>query len=115
MGLFVWYFGAIAATTTSPSHHPCSVRVIASCSKDIFVRKTLAEDFSLYLHRPTATDRSLAPPEGCDTFYVLSPVPNLQGGQDWRMEAEPYRSAKSRRCSNRACSPDFLEPSSRRR
>ena len=49
---------------------------------DIFKRKVLAEDFSLYLHRPTATDPSLAPP-GCDAFYVLSPVPNLAGGQDW--------------------------------
>ena len=58
--------------------------------KDIFGRKTLADDFSLYLHRPTATDPALAPP-GCDTFYVLSPVPNLDGGPDWRAEAEPYR------------------------
>jgi phytoene desaturase len=58
--------------------------------KDIFQHKTLAEDFSLYLHRPTATDPSLAPP-GCDTFYVLSPVPNLEGGQDWSALAERYR------------------------
>ena len=60
--------------------------------EDIFERKVLAEDFSLYLHRPTATDPSLAPP-GCDTFYVLSPVPNLQGNVDWRERAEPYRRA----------------------
>ena len=59
---------------------------------DIFDRKVLAEDFSLYLHRPTATDPSLAPP-GCDTFYVLSPVPHLQSGTDWRVQAEPYRQA----------------------
>ncbi len=44
---------------------------------DIFDRKILASDFSLYLHRPTATDPSLAP-DGCDAFYVLSPVPHLQ-------------------------------------
>ena len=49
----------------------------------------LAQDFSLYLHRPTATDPSLAPP-GCHTFYVLSPVPHLQSGTDWRERAEPY-------------------------
>jgi phytoene desaturase len=42
--------------------------------KDIFKRHHLTEDFSLYLHRPTATDPAMAPP-GCDTFYVLSPVP----------------------------------------
>jgi phytoene desaturase len=58
--------------------------------KDIFDHKVLADDFSLYLHRPTATDPSLAPP-GCDTFYVLSPVPNLLSGIDWREQAEPYR------------------------
>ena len=50
----------------------------------------LSQDFSLYLYRPTATDPSLAPP-GCDAFYVLSPVPNLLGGQDWSKQAEPYR------------------------
>jgi phytoene desaturase len=58
--------------------------------KDIFGRKTLAEDFSLYLHLPTLTDPSLAP-EGCDTFYVLSPVPHLGGAIDWATEAKPYR------------------------
>ena len=57
---------------------------------EIFIDKTLAEDFSLYLHRPTATDPSLAP-EGCDCWYVLSPVPNLEGKTDWRTQAEPYK------------------------
>ncbi|MET0722772.1 MAG: FAD-dependent oxidoreductase, partial [Tardiphaga sp.] len=59
---------------------------------DIFERKHLAGDFSLYLHRPTATDPSLAP-DGCDAFYVLSPVPHLQSGTDRRVAAEPYRRA----------------------
>ena len=40
------------------------------------------DDPSLYLHRPTATDPTMAPP-GCDAFYVLAPVPNLQAGIDW--------------------------------
>ena len=57
---------------------------------DIFVKKRLAEDFSLYLHLPTLTDPSLAPP-GCDTFYVLSPVPHLEAGVDWSVAAKPYR------------------------
>ena len=60
--------------------------------EDIFKRHHLAKDFSLYLHRPTATDPNLAPPE-CDTFYVLSPVPHLDSGTDWKQEAEPYRKA----------------------
>jgi phytoene desaturase len=62
--------------------------------KDIFKNKRLAKDFSLYLHRPTATDPSLAP-DGCDTFYVLSPVPNLEGNIDWTSEAENYKNAIS--------------------
>jgi phytoene desaturase len=58
--------------------------------QDIFDAKVLADDFSLYLHRPTATDTSLAP-DGCDAFYVLSPVPNLDGETDWESAAETYR------------------------
>jgi len=57
---------------------------------DIFSRKTLAEDFSLYLHMPTLTDPSLAPPDG-DAFYVLAPVPHLDGDIDWARQARPYR------------------------
>jgi phytoene desaturase len=57
---------------------------------DIFTKKTLAEDFSLYLHMPTLTDPSLAPP-GCEAFYVLAPVPHLAGRIDWAREAKPYR------------------------
>jgi phytoene desaturase len=61
--------------------------------KDIFHnRGTLPEDFSLYLHMPTATDPSLAP-DGCESFYVLSPVPHLGSGIDWRRKAKPYRDA----------------------
>ena len=57
---------------------------------DIFKRKHLAEDFSLYVHRPTATDPSFAP-EGCDSFYVLAPVPNLDAGIDWSVEGKPLQ------------------------
>lgn len=57
---------------------------------DIFNKKILADDFSLYLHMPTLTDPSLAP-EGCDAFYVLSPVPHLGGDVDWEQAAKPYR------------------------
>ena len=53
--------------------------------KDIFDNKILSKDFSLYIHRPTATDKSFAP-KGCDSFYVLCPVPNLQGNVDWSKE-----------------------------
>jgi len=57
---------------------------------DIYRRKHLAEDFSLYLHMPTITDPTLAP-EGCEAFYVLAPVPHLGGKTDWAQAAKPYR------------------------
>jgi phytoene desaturase len=90
MGLFVWYFGT-KRRYPDVSHHTIMMGPrYRELLKDIFQRKKLADDFSLYLHRPTATDPSLAP-DGCDAFYVLSPVPNLAGGQDWNVQAEPYR------------------------
>ena len=56
--------------------------------RDIFDRKILADDFSMYLHAPTRTDPSMAPP-GCESLYVLVPVPNAASGIDWEREAEP--------------------------
>ena len=95
MGLFVWYFG-VNRTYPDVLHHTIMMGPrYRELLDDIFHKKTLADDFSLYLHRPTATDPSLAP-DGCDAFYVLSPVPNLQGGQDWTKQAEPYRKSIER-------------------
>ena len=50
-------------------------------AEQLFDRHELPQDLSLYLHRPGATDPSMAPDQG-DAFYVLAPVPNLQGNQD---------------------------------
>ena len=89
MSLFVGYFGT---TQTYPDlvHHTIVLGPrYEGLLDDIFRRRRLAEDFSLYLHAPTRTDPSLAPP-GCETFYVLSPVPNTRSGIDWSREAEPY-------------------------
>jgi phytoene desaturase len=95
MGLFVWYFG-VNRKYDDVLHHTIMMGPrYRELLTDIFTNKVLAEDFSLYLHRPTATDPSLAP-EGCDAFYVLSPVPNLEGGQDWSKEGERYRKAIER-------------------
>jgi len=90
MGLFVWYFGTKRQYPDVPHHTILVGPRYRELLADIFDRKVLAEDFSLYLHRPTATDPSLAP-DGCETFYVLSPVPNLDGNVDWTTAAEPYR------------------------
>ncbi len=90
MGLFVWYFGTDRQYEAVPHHTIMMGPRYGPLLKDIFDRRVLAEDFSLYLHRPTATDPSMAP-AGHDAFYVLSPVPNLSGNIDWETEAEPYR------------------------
>jgi phytoene desaturase len=57
--------------------------------EDIFDRKILSDDFSMYLHVPTRTDASMAPP-GCDSMYVLVPVPHLGAHVDWEREAGPF-------------------------
>jgi len=90
MGLFVWYFGTSRTWDEVPHHSILLGPRHDELLRDIFDRKFLAGDFSLYLHRPTATDPALAP-EGCDGFYVLSPVPNLLGNVDWAVMAERYR------------------------
>jgi phytoene desaturase len=96
MGLFVWYFGTRRVYPDVAHHSILLGPRYQGLLEDIFERHVLADDFSLYLHRPTATDRSLAP-EGCDAFYVLSPVPNLASGTDWHERRERYRKAIERK------------------
>lgn len=96
MSLFVWYFGTNRRFDDVYHHTMVLGPRYQGLLRDIFQRKHLAEDFSLYLHRPTASDPSLAP-EGCDAFYVLSPVPHLESGVDWSTQAETYRAAVARR------------------
>lgn len=89
--LFVAYFG-LKRKHPDIAHHTIifgpRYRELIS---EIFSGPTLPDDFSLYLHRPTATDPALAP-EGCDAFYVLSPVPHLgKADIDWSVEGPRYR------------------------
>lgn len=56
---------------------------------DIFDNKILPDDFSMYLHIPSQTDPLMAP-EGCESMYVLIPVPNLESGIDWKKAKQPY-------------------------
>jgi phytoene desaturase len=90
MSLFVWYFGTKRKYEDVAHHTILLGPRYKGLLDDIFERKILAEDFSLYLHRPTATDPALAP-DGCDTFYVLAPVPHLDSGTDWNAERDRYR------------------------
>jgi phytoene desaturase len=90
MGLYVLYFGT-RRTYDDVAHHTI---VFGDSHREmldeIFRDGVLGEDLSLYLHRPTATDPSLAP-EGCDSFYALCPVPNLGAGHDWSIEGPRLR------------------------
>jgi phytoene desaturase len=94
MSLFVLYFGVNRRYTDTPlAHHNILLgERYAGLLNDIFGKQTLASDFSLYLHMPSRTDPSVAP-EGCETFYALSPVPHLEADVDWRTAAKPYRDA----------------------
>jgi phytoene desaturase len=89
MSLFVGYFGT-KKTYPDLAHHSILLGPrYRELLTDIFDRKTLSDDFSLYLHAPTRTDPSLAPPGG-ESFYVLSPVPNQESGIDWSAEGPRY-------------------------
>ena len=89
MGLVVVYFGT-KKTYPAEAHHTILLGPrYEELLDDIFDKKVLAEDFSLYLHAPTRTDPSVAPP-GCENFYVLSPVPHLDSGTDWAAEEPRY-------------------------
>jgi phytoene desaturase len=93
-GLFVWYFGTKGTRGRWPDvgHHTIlnGPRYRGLCH-DIFVAGRLADDMSLYLHRPTATDATAAP-EGCDSWYALAPVPHLGHASpvDWAAETPRF-------------------------
>ncbi|MEL6471579.1 MAG: phytoene desaturase family protein [Cyanobacteria bacterium J06623_4] len=53
--------------------------------KEIFDQKVLSPDFSQYLHIPSLTDPSMAPP-GHHAAYTLVPVPNNASNIDWDVE-----------------------------
>lgn len=92
MSLYVLYFGTDRRyIDTGLAHHNILLGPrYRGLLDDIFHRKVLADDFSLYLHMPSRTDPSVAP-AGCEAFYVLSPVPHLGSGIDWSVAARPYR------------------------
>ena len=93
MSLFVWYFGTDKQYDDVAHHTILLGPRYKELLEDIFRNFHLADDFSLYLHRPTATDPSMAP-EGHDCFYVLSPVPHLDSGETWdEAHTERYRKA----------------------
>jgi phytoene desaturase len=89
MGLFVGYFGTSTQYPETAHHTILLGPRYRGLLDDIFRRRVLANDHSLYVHAPTRSDPAMAP-AGHDAFYVLSPVPNLRGGTRWEDEGGPY-------------------------
>jgi len=90
MGLFVYYFGTKKIYENVEHHTIKFGNKYKEHLDDIFDKKKLNKDISYYLHRPTATDKSMAP-EGNDCFYVLVPVPNNQSKINWDIEGEKMK------------------------
>ena len=90
MGLFVYYFGTKKVYENVEHHTIKFGNKYKEHLDDIFDHKKLNDDISYYLHRPSATDKSMAP-EGGDCFYVLVPVPNNQSNIDWQIEGEKMK------------------------
>lgn len=107
MGLFVLFFGTKKQYPDIAHHTIWMGPRYRDLLKDIFHKKVLAEDFSIYLHRPTATDQSFAP-EGCDSYYALVPVPNLQAQIDWDVEG-PKLSQRVIEALEETMMPDLRE------
>ena len=90
MSLFLIYFGTNRKYSNLQHHNIIFGSRYRELLSDIFERGRLADDFSLYLHAPTVSDPSLAP-AGCESFYVLSPVPHLgKLAVDWKSEGPRY-------------------------
>ena len=90
MGLFVYYFGTKKKYNDVEHHTIKFGNKYKEHLDDIFNNKKLNNDISYYLHRPSATDKSMAP-NGNDCFYVLVPVPNNQSNIDWTIEGEKMK------------------------
>ena len=90
MGLFVYYFGTKKKYENVEHHTIKFGNKYKEHLDDIFNKKKLNDDISYYLHRPSATDETMAP-EGNDCFYVLVPVPNNQSNIDWSVEGEKMK------------------------
>ncbi len=74
--LFVLHLGLRGTFPDIPHHSILFGPRYQGLLADIYDHGVLSEDFSLYLHHPSASDATMAP-EGHSTFYALVPVPHL--------------------------------------
>lgn len=90
MSLFVTYFGTEKIYPELAHHTILMGPRYKGLLNDIFDKKVLSNDFSLYLHAPTRTDSSMAP-NGHECFYALSPVPNNESQINWSQKENAYK------------------------
>lgn len=110
MSLLVIYFGYVARDDDPELRHHNIILGprYEELLTDIFERKVLAADFSQYLHVPTLTDPSLAPP-GHHAAYTLIPVPNTLGQVDWAAVGEGFVDRVLRFLDERGYIPGLME------
>ncbi len=89
MSAFLLYLGVRKKYPQLRHHTLILSERYRSLVKDIFDRRILPDDFSMYLHVPSRSEAAMAPP-GCESMYVLIPVTNLSGDVDWEVTAEPF-------------------------
>jgi len=92
----VLFLLAVRGALTGPHHTFLLSRDFDGNLDDIFVRRRLPENPSIYVSRPTATDPSLAP-AGTELLYVLVPTPAADSGVDWLRELSGFRATVLRR------------------
>jgi phytoene desaturase len=90
MSCFLLYIGVKKQYPQLKHHTLILSKRYRELVSDIFERKVLPEDFSIYLHVPTRTDPSMAP-AGSESMYLLIPVPHLGADIDWAEAAGPLR------------------------
>jgi len=89
MSCFVLYLG-VRRKYPQIKHHTLIVgRDYTKILSSIFDQKELSDDFSMWMHMPTATDTSMAP-EGCESLHVIVPVPNTESNVNWTNEAPVF-------------------------
>lgn len=89
MSCFLMYIGTRKKYPQLAHHTLILAERYKKLIDEIFAHRTLPEDFSMYLHVPTATDPAMAP-DGCESMYVLIPVPNLKADTDWHAIRQDY-------------------------
>jgi phytoene desaturase len=107
--LFVVHFGLRGTFPHVPHHMILFGPRYKGLLDDIYKNGKVADDFSLYLHHPTATDASMAP-DGCSTFYALAPVPHMgKADVDWDVEGPKFADRILGAVAERLNIPDLKE------